>query len=166
MAENLAGLLGDLGIDQGLQLLVLDDDGGQGSLGRFLIVGGNDRHGLAPEASFAVGQNGLVSPLEAEEGLARNVLLGEDRQYAGHRQRGGDVQPDDASLGKRAAQGGSPQHPVVEEIGGVREIPGELGDPIGAPDRLTDAPFHPMLGRRRRHEDPSATCSRARMMAP
>src|SRR5207253_8414563 len=50
------------------------------------------------------------------------------------------VNVSDQRVGMRAARGVPPEHPGGEQIAGVGELAGHLGNRVDAPDALADAP--------------------------
>ena len=72
---------GELGVDDGLQLLVHHDDLVERATGDLGMVGGDDGDGLALVAHLVEGEHGLIGDLHAVRLLAGNVLVGE---HCGH----------------------------------------------------------------------------------
>ena len=64
--------------------------------------------------------------------------MGEHGVDAGHRQRLGDVDRDDARVRVRAADRVAPEHPRRPEVARVGELARRLRDPVGARDDLAD----------------------------
>ena len=69
----------------------------------------------------------------------RNVLAGDDRDHAGHRQRGARVDAADAGVRQRAQQQLREQHAVGAEVFGVLRAAGDLRDQIGQHIVLPDS---------------------------
>ncbi len=134
-AEGLAPAGRLLRVGEGLQRLVGDHHRGGGAAGGLPVVGGHHAHRLAPEAHLAVGQDGLVLLLLAEVAEARHVGGQQHGVHPRDGQRGGDVDRHDTSPGVGAADGGSPEHAVVMQVGGVGELALQLGDAVGAGER-------------------------------
>ncbi|GAB3823997.1 hypothetical protein GCM10027610_001650 [Dactylosporangium cerinum] len=103
------------------------------------MVGGDDRDGLTRVADLAHGEHRLVGVFEAVQLLARDVLGGEHGVHAGGGDGAGEVDPDDPGPGVRAAQGRAPQHPVGPQVGGERELAGDLQRPVRPQRRRADA---------------------------
>ncbi len=146
--EHLVAPIRLFGVHQRLQRLVLDHHRPGGAAGGVEIVGSHHRHRLPPEADLVGGENGLVGVLQAEPGASGNVSLGEDGVHTRQRQRRSDVDGDDAGTGVGAAHGRAPQHPLCFQVGGVGELPLQLGDGVGSGHRLADPPGHrrPLAG--------------------
>ena len=89
------GLLGELWVDEGLELPVVDDDGVEGSADGVGVVGGHYRYRLALVADYPVGQHRLVSVFEAVVEGAGYVLPGKRGVDTGHGQRPRDVHRED-----------------------------------------------------------------------
>ncbi len=163
--EQLPGVDRGFGIGERLERLPLDDDRSGGASCRLRVVGGDDRHRLAPVAGLAVAQDRLILIDLAEGGQARHVVLGEHGAHPRHGEGGGDVEPGDAGPGVGAAPGGAPQHPVGLEVRRVGEVAGDLGDPVGAPGIGPDSAADSGSSRRRHGDSPVRAC-RARRMPP
>ena len=89
------GLLGELWVDEGLELPVVDDDGVEGSADGVGVVGGHYRYRLALVADYPVGQHRLVGMFEAVVEGAGHVLPGKRGVDTGHGQRPRDVHRED-----------------------------------------------------------------------
>ena len=129
-----------LGIDDELERLVLDPDLLGGPAGLLRVLGGDERDRLAEVADAVDREHRLVGELEAVELRAGDVVVGENRVDARHRQRLGDVDRDDARVRVRAAQGVAPEHPRRPEVARVGELPRRLRGAVRARDALADAP--------------------------
>ncbi len=121
-----------LGVDQRFQRFIADVDGGHPAAGVLGVVGGDDRHRLAPEAGDTVGEHRLVGVLQAEATGAGDIVDGEDRGHAGHLERRGDVEARHPGVSVWAAQRGPPQHPRRRDVGRVGEVADDLGDAVRA----------------------------------
>ena len=129
---------GGLGVDDRRQLLVLHDDLVERTTGDLRVVGGDDRDGLALVPHLVEGEHRLIGHLHAVGLLAWDVVVGEHGGDAGHGQRAGGVEADDASPRVRAAQRGAPQGPAQVQIGRVGEVAGDLERAVGSGRRVTD----------------------------
>ena len=127
-----------LGVGDRLEHLVVDLDLGGRVAGGLGMVGGHDRHRLALVADLVEGQHRLVGDLEPVDLAAGHVLVREDGEHAADGQRRRDVDLADPRARVRAAQRGAPQHPVGPQVGRVREVALDLGDPVGAAQALAD----------------------------
>ncbi len=74
-----------LGGRHGLQHLVVDAHLLSGTSSLLWMIGGDQRHGLAPVAHEVEREHRLVLEFQAVELLAGDVLVREDRAYARHR---------------------------------------------------------------------------------
>ena len=120
-----------LGIGDGLERLVLDANRRSGAACLLGLLGRDDRDRLAEVADAVEGEHGLVGELEAVGLAAGDVVLGDDRVDARHRDRLGDVDLEDPRVRVRAADGLAPEHPGGAEVARVRELARDLGDRIG-----------------------------------
>ena len=127
-----------LGVDDGLQHLVLDAHRGRGPAGLLGMVGRDERHRLAPVADKIARQHGLVLDLEPVHLLAPHVLVREHCPHAGHGASLGDVDVDDPRVRVRAAHRRAPQHPLGPQVRRVGEGAAHLGAPVWAADALAD----------------------------
>ena len=96
------------------------------------VLGGDERDRLAEVAHAVDREHRLVAELEPVALLARDVLVGEHGVDAGHRQRLGDVDREDARVRVRAADGVAPEHPRRDEVARVRELALDLRHAVGA----------------------------------
>ena len=126
-------------VHQRFEHLVLDLDGRAGAGGELRVVGGHRGDGLAVEAHHAVREHGLVVVFQAVRTGSPQVVLRHDGVYPGHGQCTGDVDPDDARGGVRAAEGLAPGHAVDVEVGGERELAPDLGRRVGTQQALAEA---------------------------
>ena len=136
------GLLlgGALGVDDRFERLVLHADLLRRTTRLFGMLGGDERDRL-PEVADAVDrEHRLVAELEAVQLLARDILVGEHRMHAGHRQGARDVDPVDTRVRVRAADGLSPQHSRRVEVARVRELARDFRNGIRSPRDLADPP--------------------------
>jgi hypothetical protein len=138
---------GGLGVDQRVQLLVVDLDVGGGPAGGLGVVGGYQADGLALVADVRPGQDRLVGDLEAVGLAAGHVLVGEDGQDPGHGQGLGGLDRADPGPWVGTADGRPPEHPLGPEVGGVGELSLHLEGPVGPAGALADPAGH--RGRRR-----------------
>lgn len=128
-------LVGDDG-----QLLIRDADLGGGPAGGLRVVGGDQRDRLAVVAHLAVGEDGGVLDLQAVGAYGGGqVVVGEHGAHPGDGQRLGGVDRHDPGVREGAAQGVAPQHVLVPQVGGVRELAGHLEDAVRAGGGLADA---------------------------
>ncbi len=126
-------------VGQRRQHLVVDDDLGRRPTRCLRVVGGHERDRLALVADDAVGEHRLVGVLEADRVLPRHVVGGEDRGHARRLQRLGDVDRPDPRVRVRRPQRRAPDHVVVPEVAGVRELAGDLEDAVGPEGAVADA---------------------------
>ncbi len=130
---------GRLGVADRRQRLVVDDDRGRRGTGGLRVVGGDDRDRLALVADLAEREHGLVGVLEAVGAPPRDVVGRQNRAHAGHPQRGGDVDAADPGPRVRAAGGRAPEHVLVPEVGGERELSRDLRRAVRARGGAADA---------------------------
>ena len=124
-----------LGIDHGLERLVLDADRG-GRASRLLrLLGRDDRHRLAEVADAVAGEHRLVGELEPVRLPAGDVVVREHGVHARQRERLGDVDLEDPRVRVRAADRAAPEHPGRVEVARVGELAGDLRDRVGATGR-------------------------------
>ena len=143
------GLVGrTLGIDHELELLVLDLDRGRRPPRLLRMLGGDEGDRLAEVAHPVEREHGLVGELEPVALVAGDVLVGEDGMDARHADGLRDVDRDDGCVRMRRPHRVAPEHPGREEVARVRELAGDLRDPVDALDRLAD-PAELELPRRR-----------------
>ena len=135
-------------VGDGLQGLVVDDDGLGGPAGGLGMVGGHQRHRFAAVTHHVAGQHPLVGVLEAVGAAAGNVLVGQHGPHAGDGQGGGDVDGADAGVRVRRAQRPAPHHAVCPQIGGELERSSGFGDAVGPGHALADPARRAGSGRR------------------
>jgi len=166
--EHLTCGIGDFGVDEGLEHLVLHLDRCRGAAGRVLVLGGDNGHGLPPESNDLTGQHGLVGMLETKVGPTRDLGGRQDGMDPTYGQSRGHFDRDYSCMGMWATCGCAPEHLVGFEVLGVLELALELGDAIGTQRRGPDAADHRRRSSRGpgSHLPPPAMFSRARMMAP
>ena len=99
-----------------------------------------DRHRLAVIADAVDGEHRLVGDLEAVRLRARHVGVRQHGVDAGESEGCGDIDPENAGVGVRAADGVAPEHAGRLEIARERELALGLGHGVGADDALADAP--------------------------
>ena len=121
-----------LGIDDGLERLVLDAHGSGGAPGLLGLLGRDDRDCLAEVADAVDREHGLIRELEAVRLRAGDVVVREDCVHARQRARLGRVDRDHASVRVRAAHRVPPEHPRRVEVARVGELPGHLRDGVRA----------------------------------
>ena len=129
---------GGLGVDQRVELLVVDRDQGGGPAGGLGVVGGDQGDGLALVADVLPGQDRLVGDLQAVGLAAGHVLVGEDGQDPGHGQGLGRLDRADPGPRVGAADGRAPQHPLGPQVRGVGELSLHLERPVGPARALAD----------------------------
>ncbi len=112
-----------LGVDDGLERLVLDDDR-LGRAARLLgMLGGDERDRLAVVADAVDREHRLVGELEPVGLRARDVGVREHGVDAGHRRAPSQMSIDAiARVRVRAAQRVAPEHPGRAEVARVREL--------------------------------------------
>ena len=108
-----------LGREQRRQLLVIDADRLRRGARDRLGVGGDRSDGLADVAHLALRQGVLVLDEGAHAIGLREVVPGDDRVHARHRERLGEVVAADARVRERALQDGAVQHPRPVQVGDV-----------------------------------------------
>ncbi len=166
LSKDFACSRGRLGISRRLEWLPFSNDCRSGPAGGLQVVGRHHRDRFAPVASFAVAEDRLVLVVLTKEGKAGHIVLREHGVDSVHGQRRADIKAGQASVGMGAAHGGAPQHAGREQVRGVGEVAGDLGDTVGAKHTLTDPAHNPTacLGG---HDRPSsARASRPRRIAP
>lgn len=130
---------GPLRVDDGLQDLVLDVDGGGGEPGRVGVVGGHGGDGLAVVPDGVLGEDGAVGDAAPVHGVARDVLVGHHGPNAGQRDGLRGVDGQDAGVRVRGAQDGRPQQALGPQVGGVRVRALGLGEAVGGGQGGADA---------------------------
>ena len=129
-----------LGVDDGLERLVLDPDP-LGRAARLLgVLGCDQRDRLAEVADALEREHRLVRELEAVALLSRDVFVREHRVDAGRSERLAEVDLDDPRVRVRAAQRVPPEHPGGGEVARIGELARRLRDPVDALDALADTP--------------------------
>ena len=128
-----------LGVHQRREHLVLDLDRGAGAGGELRVVGRDRGDRLAVEPHDAVGEHRLVVALQTVRAGAPHVVLRHDGVHAGHGERAGDVDPQDARVRVRAAQRLAPDHAVHVQVGGERELAPDLRRRVRAQHALAEA---------------------------
>ncbi len=103
---------GQFRIHERLQRFVVDPHRLSGADRRRMVLGGDDRHRLAPESGLPVGQHRLIIDVLPEGAPAGNVVDGEHGPHTGHRQCRPRVDRHDPGPGMRAAKRDSPQHAI------------------------------------------------------
>jgi hypothetical protein len=130
-----AGLVGD---DR--EFAVLDLDPGRRPARGLGVVGGDERDGFAVVAHPAVGEDGGVPDLQpVVADVGGQVVVGHHRVHARGGERLAGVEGDDLGVGDRGAQDLPPQHVLVPQVGGVRELAGDLEGAVRAGCGLADA---------------------------
>jgi hypothetical protein len=125
-------LLRALGVDDRLLGDVVDLDLGRGAARLLWVLGRDDCHRLSEVADVLHGEDGLVGELEAVALLSRDVLVCEHSVDAGHAARLARVDALDARGRVRAADGMAEEHAGGEEVAGIGELAGDLGDRVDA----------------------------------
>ena len=87
---------------------------------------GDERDGFPEVAHAFVREHWLVGELEPVAFRAGNVVVRQDGMHAGHAERPGDVDRDDARVRVRAAQRVAPEHARGLEVARVCELAGDL----------------------------------------
>ena len=134
------GVGGGGGVGDGVQRLVVHDDGFGSQQGGLGMVGGHQRHRFAAVADDVGGEDRLVGVLDAEDARSGQVVGGQHGPHTADGQGGGDVDGADAGVGVRRAQRPAPQHAVGPQVRGEGEGAGGLGDAVGPRNALADAP--------------------------
>ena len=127
-----------LGVDDGLQHLVLDAHRGRGPASLLGMVGRDERHRLAPVADVIGREDWLVFDLEPVHVLAPHVLVRQHGSHAGHGPRLGGVDVDDPRVRVRAAHCRAPQHPLGLQVGRIGEGAAHLRHAVRAAHALAD----------------------------
>ena len=139
-----AGLEGGAHVDDGGQLLDVDDDGLGGVAGLGQRLGDDGGDGVADVADLALGEDrvlrllhrvaGAVVDLPAAGDAAGGgeVLGGEDLEDAGHRRRGAGVDRADAAVRHVRADEGDVGLAVAVEVVGVAALAGEEAHVLAA----------------------------------
>ncbi len=168
-AEQVTSCGRRLRVDERVELLVRHVDRRHPPAGILGVLSSHDRDGLTPVADGAVAEHRLVGHLEAVRRPSGDVVEGEDSGDARDAQSRPDVQSRDPRMGKRAAEGGSPQHGTRRQVRGEGEVAGELGDAVrahgGDAHRTTD-PGPRRRVRRSRHRPALDTLRSPRSARP
>ena len=119
-----------LRVDDRLERLVLDANG-RGRAARLLgLLGCHDRDRLAEVAHPVDREDRLIRELEPVQLLPGNVLVRQHRVHAGHADRLGHVDLEDASVRVRAPDRVPPEHVGGLEVARVRELARDLRDRV------------------------------------
>ena len=127
-------------VGQGRQNLIVGLDPGDRAAGRFRVIGRHQRYRLALVPDLVDGQHRLIGVLEPVGLMPGHVVVGQDGGHPWQRQRCGDVEAGEPGPGVRAPQGGTPEHAVQPQVGGVGELPGDLRPAVGTGGTVADLP--------------------------
>ena len=150
---------GALHVDDRLEQLVLDADGGCCASGLLRLLGGDERDRLAVVADALGGEHGLIGELEPVRLLAGDVAVREHGVDARHPHRLRDVELDDLRVRVRAADGDAPEHPGRVQVARVGELARHLRRRVVPGGRIADA-AELELGLRARRAHTRAAASR------
>ena len=152
--------LGRRRVDERLGDLVFHDDGVQRPTDCLGMVGSHYGHRFTLVPHLVAGQHRLVAVLEAEGGHSGHVGVRQHGVDPGGGYRPSDVDRRDPGRWMGRPQGATPEHPVVPEVAGEREVTGHLGDPVRTGRALADAGSPGPLADRRGRHSAHATASR------
>ena len=129
--RRVAAVDGSLGIEEGRQHLVVDDDRGQRSSTGLGMVGCNRSNRFTDVANDIVGEHWLVLADQAIRRPSRNVRGGDNCRHAVDLPRCRQVDAADARMSVRRPQRGTPKEPVGGQVAGKREGTLGFGQAVG-----------------------------------
>src|SRR5699024_1100315 len=113
-----------------LQHRIIHPDTFHGPTRSLRVIGGHHGHGLPLVPHLVDGQHRLIPVLQPVAFLPGHVLVGEDRVHTGNLQRLGDIDAPNPCVRMRTAKGRPPQHVFHPHVRRVRELPGDLRNPV------------------------------------